>query len=236
MRRQKFFKFDIDGKHAFAYLHDRRSDRVDDPIDGLADKFEDVVNKCLRWILDIDLELLTTDIGDFKNNIQVGFQFKDLESGLAEDKNVLSPFNVGSGVSYLAKILIIALSLKENDIFIIENPEIHLHPKAIANLASFFSRLVSNKRVQLIIETHSAYFLHRLRYEVYKYHRQDLQDVTGYCLSKDDVRFFYKDQQHREFKLIDIDANGSPIDSSGKSIRFPTGFLDVSVQELLEMM
>lgn len=46
----------------------------------------------------------------------------------------LSPFNLGAGVSYLSKILILGLSLEPNSLFIIENPEVHLHPKAISKL------------------------------------------------------------------------------------------------------
>ncbi|BDQ28763.1 AAA family ATPase [Helicobacter ailurogastricus] len=202
-KSQKDVKFGIDGEYAFAYYHDNRQ-----TLDQ--DLYHD-----MQEILETNLELFTEKIGDY---VRVAFR----KSGTASP---FSPFNVGAGVSYVAKILIMALSLKENDIFLIENPEIHLHPKAIANLASFFAKLVARKKIQLIIETHSAYFLHKLRHEVYKKN-----------LSSDAVRFFYKDQPNKSFEVIDIGAGGRLVDPNKEPINFPTGFLDVGLDELLEIM
>ncbi|EMV9621678.1 AAA family ATPase, partial [Campylobacter coli] len=72
-----------------------------------------------------------------------------------------------TGLNFATKIIIIGLSLKKGDIFIIENPEIHLHPKAISKFADFFAFLVS-KGIQVIIETHSNYLLSKLRYINFK--------------------------------------------------------------------
>lgn len=166
-----------------------------------------------KKILDIELRLYVEPQGDYVN-----VSFKNINK-------TFSTFNVGAGVSYITKILIIALSLKPNDIFIIENPEIHLHPKAISNLASFFAEIVSKNKVQLIIETHSEYFLHKLRYEIYK--RK---------FNANDVRFFYKDDPNKEFEIIDINENGHLVNFKNEKINFPTGFLDVSLGELLEIM
>ena len=166
-----------------------------------------------KKILDIELRLYVEPQGDYVN-----VSFKNINK-------TFSTFNVGAGVSYITKILIIALSLKPNDIFMIENPKIHLHPKAISNLASFFAEIVSKNRVQLIIETHSEYFLHKLRHEIYKGK-----------FNADDVRFFYKDDLSKNFEIIDIDKNGHLINLNKEKVNFPTGFLDVSLNELLEIM
>ena len=48
--------------------------------------------------------------------------------------NNIRPKNVGTGVSYIAEVIIAALSCESGDIVIIENPEIHLHPSGQSKL------------------------------------------------------------------------------------------------------
>ncbi|MBO0565475.1 hypothetical protein EXQ38_04210 [Clostridium botulinum] len=69
---------------------------------------------------------------------------------------------MGSGLSYLISIIIICLSLEENEALIIENPEIHLHPKAQSRLTEFFI-FISKANRQLVIETHSDHFFNGVR-------------------------------------------------------------------------
>ena len=58
--------------------------------------------------------------------------------------------------------MVVCLSAKENDFIIIENPEIHLHPKAQARLADFFC-FVSKSNIQILIETHSDHIFNGVR-------------------------------------------------------------------------
>ena len=50
------------------------------------------------------------------------------------------------------------------------------------------------------------------------------------------MRFFYKDDPNKEFEIIDINENGHLVNFKKEKINFPTGFLDVSLGELLEIM
>ncbi|MFL0165711.1 AAA family ATPase [Candidatus Clostridium helianthi] len=72
------------------------------------------------------------------------------------------PRHVGTGVSYVASIIIATLSCKKDSIIIIENPEIHLHPAAQSKLIEFFAFLAS-KGIQVIIETHSDHIFNGMR-------------------------------------------------------------------------
>lgn len=49
----------------------------------------------------------------------------------------IRPKNVGTGVSYIAEIIIALFSCRRGDLLIIENPEIHLHPSGQAELMEF---------------------------------------------------------------------------------------------------
>ena len=69
---------------------------------------------------------------------------------------------MGSGISYLISILIACLGSEEKSTIIIENPEIHLHPKAQSRLCEFLY-FVSQSGRQLFVETHSDHIFNGLR-------------------------------------------------------------------------
>ena len=51
------------------------------------------------------------------------------------------------------------------EVLIFEQPELHLHPYSQSRLADFFIALIENGR-RIIIESHSEYFVLRLRYHL----------------------------------------------------------------------
>jgi hypothetical protein len=74
--------------------------------------------------------------------------------------------DVGFGVSQVLPVFVKALLSADDSITLIEQPEIHLHPRMQAELADFFIEVCKetpNRRRAFIIETHSAYFLNRIR-------------------------------------------------------------------------
>jgi predicted ATPase len=73
--------------------------------------------------------------------------------------------DVGFGNSQVLPVLISGFNLKDGGTFIVEQPEIHLHPHAQAELGDFFSFLLK-KKVQSIIETHSEHLILRLQQHV----------------------------------------------------------------------
>ena len=113
-------------------------------------------------------------------------------------KNI-RPKNVGTGVSYIAEIIIAALSCKRGDMLIIENPEIHLHPSGQAELISFLIFL-AREGLQVVMETHSDHIYHGTR-----------RCVSRDFISKDKVKIYFF--QQNELKLsqpfeILLDENG----------------------------
>lgn len=210
-------KFGIDGRYAFGYFQKHKSDHFSFALEN--PNGEALAGQLRYWsnyILDSDLELITDDINS--SYVSIGYR-KNKETYM-----IMSPFNVGAGVSYVIRILILSLSLKAGDIFIVENPEIHLHPKAVSKLLNFFVFLVKNG-VQVIMETHSEYFINGLRYDIFKQK-----------LRSDDAIIYYKDNVLENFFPIKISENGKFTDNDGKTIKFPSGFLDANLRNLLEMM
>lgn len=162
---------------------------------------------------------------------EVGFSIDSiqLETGYAQvyfthdGTDMISPYNLGSGMSYLAKVLILCFLAKPGDVVMIENPEIHLHPRAQSRLGELFA-FMAGKGIQLVIETHCEHLLSSLRYQVYKNR-----------LQPDDVILYYKADDKTPFEQLRINKNGRYMNREGKQCGFPKGFFDVSVRQLMEI-
>jgi predicted ATPase len=70
--------------------------------------------------------------------------------------------DVGYGVSQVLPVLIAGYNLGSGATFMVEQPELHLHPKAQSELGDFFCSLYK-KGVQSVVETHSEHLILRLQ-------------------------------------------------------------------------
>jgi predicted ATPase len=98
--------------------------------------------------------------------------------------------DVGFGCSQIIPVLIAGFNMPQDGIFIIEEPEIHLHPRAQAELGSLFHTLYK-RGIQLIIETHSEHLLLRMQ-----------SHVARGDISAKDINVFYVDPAGEKQKVI----------------------------------
>lgn len=74
--------------------------------------------------------------------------------------------DVGYGVSQALPILVDILQHPaDKELFLLQQPEVHLHPRAQSELGSFFAHQAGKKR-RFVIETHSDHLVDRVRMEV----------------------------------------------------------------------
>lgn len=232
----KYERCGVNGEYIFGFYEKHQNDKLEnqkliyrkepdkDKFEPLAEFLSAQVNFWLRKILKLDLIPSTERVSDSK----VKLMYKNIDlskryDGIMKDDFNTLPFNLGAGVSYLTKILILGLSLKEGDILIVENPEVHLHPKAISRFAEFFMFL-ANGGIQVILETHSEHIINKMRYFVFKGR-----------LSTDDVQIYYREKFDKEFIAMRINKDGRYIDNKDNVINFPSGFFDSVLKDLLEM-
>lgn len=79
-------------------------------------------------------------------------------------KNINLPISsVGYGVSQVLPLLIDLLYFNKSA-FTLQQPEIHLHPKAQAEFGEFIYNATQQRQNSFIIETHSDYLIDRFRY------------------------------------------------------------------------
>ncbi|MCE7566222.1 AAA family ATPase [Aliivibrio fischeri] len=171
------------------------------------------VSRWLSQVTDTKTELKTENL----SSSQVQVYFEDATLGQ------VSPFNLGAGMSYVAKVIILCLVAKKGDLVIIENPEIHLHPKAQAALGVFFS-FIANSGIQLIVETHCEHLINKVRHQVFEK-----------ALEKHQVVIHYKAHIEREFQQLFLNGNGHYIDQNNDLVSFPQGFFDGTLNELIEI-
>lgn len=74
--------------------------------------------------------------------------------------------DVGYGVSQVLPILVDSILADRGETFLLQQPEVHLHPRAQAALGSFLIRLSVEQGKRFVVETHSDYLIDRIRTEI----------------------------------------------------------------------
>ncbi|MDE0100839.1 MAG: AAA family ATPase [Bryobacterales bacterium] len=74
--------------------------------------------------------------------------------------------DAGYGVSQILPILVDTLAEGDSGVFLLQQPEVHLHPSAQAELGSFFWDRVQESEQSFVIETHSDHLADRIRMEI----------------------------------------------------------------------
>lgn len=101
---------------------------------------------------------------------------------------------------------------QNNDLFfVIEQPELHLHPAYQAQLAKLFSKIVakvSQFNIKIIVETHSQYFINALG-----------ESVEQKQISKDDISIVVFNKKDKETEIQE-----AYFDEEGTLENWPIGF------------
>ncbi len=85
------------------------------------------------------------------------------EVDIVLDRKALNLSTVGYGVSQSLPVLVELLIRPENTWFAIQQPEVHLHPKAQAALGDVFFEMATREQKHFLIETHSDFTIDRFR-------------------------------------------------------------------------
>lgn len=79
------------------------------------------------------------------------------------DEKALNLNNVGYGVSQSLPVLVELLAREEGSWFAIQQPEVHLHPRAQAALGDVFFEMARKEKKRFLVETHSDFTIDRFR-------------------------------------------------------------------------
>jgi hypothetical protein len=98
-------------------------------------------------------------------------------------RDLVSIADVGFGVSQTLPVLVALVAAEPGQLVYVEQPEIHLHPRAQKGLADLMAETVA-RGVQLIVETHSDIVLTRLQWNVAT-RRIPANDVVAHWATRD---------------------------------------------------
>jgi predicted ATPase len=122
-----------------------------------ADKFSMLKEQLKELGLANNLE--TSKINDTRVEIRVS---RSKENGSSDCVNIA---DVGFGVSQTLPVLTALICARKEQFVYIEQPELHLHPRAQFQLARIITKAV-NRGVKVVIETHSSILLRGIQIEI----------------------------------------------------------------------
>lgn len=178
-------------------------------IDVLATAEADILEKVQKWIKIFDMAK-SMKIEPLKEK-------KTLVEILLEDPKMELSFNlydVGFGVSQVLPIIVEGFYAQPGSLILIEQPEIHLHPKLQSEMGDLLIDIARSDK-KLIIETHSEHLLLRIQ-----------RRITEGTLKSNDVAIYFFNYTNDGTRIERID-----IDDLGRFKNWPTGFFEEDVEE-----
>ena len=127
--------------------------------------------------------------------------------------------DVGYGVSQSLPILVDVRRASRRT-FLLQQPEVHLHPRAQASLAVLFAESWRKNKNRFLVETHSDYIVDRIRILV----RKGL-------LRSDDVSILYFEPNRNSVVIHNI-----TIDGDGNLQQIPAGYRDFFLKETDQLL
>ena len=128
--------------------------------------------------------------------------------------------NVGFGITYALPILVSGLTVPNDGILIVENPEAHLHAKAQSNMGYFLARMAA-AGVRVIIETHSEHIVNGIR-------RMIVEGKTE--MSHEDMTIYFFQNKNGKKNIMEFG-----MDEWGNLDEFPVDFFDQVRQDMFEL-
>ena len=104
--------------------------------------------------------------------------------------------DVGFGVSQVLPVLVLLYYVPEGSTVLMEQPEIHLHPKVQSGLADVMLNVAAARKVQIIVESHSEHLMRRLQ-----------RRVAERDASSEDVKLYFVSLQGSQAHLSDLRLN-----------------------------
>lgn len=149
-----------------------------------------------------------------RDNEPFQIHFRKLGSKLkGPSRNLI---DIGYGVSQVLPVITELLRPDAAPLFLLQQPEIHLHPSAQAALGSLFCQISSRER-KLIVETHSDHLLDRVR--------MDVRDGSG-ALKPEDVSILFFERNE-----LDVNIHSLRIDGEGNVLNAPDSYRRFFMEE-----
>ena len=155
-------------------------------------------------------------IKQLSKRVRDPFQVQIRKSEGGQNSPQRNLIDVGYGVSQVLPVVTELLREDAPDTFLLQQPEVHLHPSAQAALGSLFCQIASVDR-QLVVETHSDHLIDRVRMVV--------RDGASRLKPEDvSILFFEREGLNVRIHSLRIDKEGNILDA-------PDGYRSFFIEE-----
>jgi hypothetical protein len=124
--------------------------------------------------------------------------------------------DVGFGISQVLPVIVLLHFAPEGSVILCEDPEAHLHPMAQAELADMFVEVTRQRKLQLLLETHSEHLFRRLQFL-----------IADGKMGSDDCALYYVDRDQPSSKLTTLQT-----DEFGRVHNWPDNFFGDAIGEV----
>ena len=130
--------------------------------------------------------------------------------------------DVGYGVSQALPVIVQAVVAQQSNQvqMLLQQPEVHLHPRGQAALGTFFAQLVANKQMGFVVETHSDYLVDRVR-----------REIAQRTVSHRDVLILFFEKKGIQTKIHEIH-----LDKKGNVVNPPPSYRAFFLEEETKLM
>jgi hypothetical protein len=130
--------------------------------------------------------------------------------------------DVGYGVSQVLPVLVECATFNTGQVVTMQQPEVHLHPRAQAELGSLFTHALRDAppNTMMVVETHSDYLLNRVR-----------REVAAGVLPPEDVSLLFFEKREAATRIHNIE-----LDRLGNVVKAPVSYRKFFVDEELALL
>lgn len=204
----------VRGEYAAAVLHAQARKWVLMPTEsgGARRRLSDALDYWLR-----EFELADNARSEDRGRMGIGLSVTP--PGLDREVDLTA---VGVGVSQILPVILLCLLAAPGTLVVLEQPELHLHPRLEQKLADFLLACARSGR-QLVIETHSEHLVNRLRYQIASDPTDDTHDL---------IRLVFAESHDGVTSYREPEIN--PYGGIGDD--WPAGFLDLGAREAQDLV
>ena len=167
------------------------------------------------WLREFDL----AENARSEDRGRIGIGLSVTPKGLEREVDLTS---VGVGVSQVLPVILLCLLAEPGTLVVLEQPELHLHPRLQQDLADFLLACSRSGR-QIVLETHSEHLVNRLRYRIAQDESDEAHALVGLVFAENDDGI-------TRYREPEINVYG------GLGEDWPAGFLDLTAREAQELV
>ena len=130
------------------------------------------------------------------------------------------PTNIGYGLTQVLPVIAGLVALDRNGLFLLENPEAHLHPLGQSRIGSIVA-LGASSGPQIVLETHSDHVVNGIRLAV----------KMGWIKSEHVVFHYFVKSPEENQSSVEVLS----VDAGGRLSNWPSGFFDQIEKDLANL-